>query len=129
MPTVDAIATVVEDMARTLDFYRLLGFDIPPSEDTSGYVTIDLGDRTRFSWSTEAVERCINPGWERPSVPGRMGITLRCSRPQAVDATFHAVIAAGHTAVVEPFDAPWGARHCRFLDPDGNTVDLFAPLP
>lgn len=129
MPTIDGIAAVVEDMARTLDFYRLLGFDIPSAADTSGYVSIDLGDTMHLTWNTEAVERSINPGWERPTAPGRMGITLRCARPAEVDAVFHTIVAAGHTGVLEPFDAPWGARHCRVLDPDGNAVDLFAPLP
>jgi catechol 2,3-dioxygenase-like lactoylglutathione lyase family enzyme len=133
MPTIDAIASVVEDMARTLDFYRLLGFDIPTSADTNGYVSIDLDGELHFAWNTEAAERSINPDWERPSVPssapGRMGITLRCADPAAVDALFRTVVEAGHTAVLEPFDAPWRARHCRVLDPDGNAVDLFAPLP
>jgi uncharacterized glyoxalase superfamily protein PhnB len=27
-----------------------------------------------------------------------------------------------------PFDAFWGQRYATVLDPDGNTVDLFAPL-
>lgn len=29
---------------------------------------------------------------------------------------------------VVPFDAPWGQRYATVLDPDGNGVDLFAPL-
>ena len=92
-------------------------------------VSIDVGENMRFSWNSEAIERSINPDWERPTVPGRIGIILRCAQPAEVDAVFHAVVAAGNTAVLEPFDAPWGARHCRVLDPDGNAVDLFAPLP
>ena len=28
-----------------------------------------------------------------------------------------------------PHDAGWGARVCRVLDPDGNTVELYAPWP
>lgn len=129
MATINTIASVVENMARTLDFYRLLGFDIPASADTDGYVSIDLDDELHFAWNTEAVERTINPDWERPTVPGNMGITLRCGDPAAVDTLFRTVVEAGHTAVLEPFDAPWGARHCRILDPDENAVDLFAPLP
>jgi len=129
MATIDAIASVVEDMARTLDFYRLLGFDIPTSANTNGYVSIDLEGELHLAWNTAAVERTINPDRERPTAPGSMGLTLRCADPASVDVLFRAVVEAGHTAVLEPFDAPWGARHCRVLDPDGNAVDLFAPFP
>ena len=127
MPRI-TIATVVEDMDRTLAFYRLLGFDIPPAVQTEGYVTIDLGDNLKFSWNTEEVERSFNPSWLPPTVPGRMGITLRCDSPAAVDETFHAIVEAGYAGSIEPFDATWGSRHCRVLDPDGNAIDLFSPL-
>jgi hypothetical protein len=29
---------------------------------------------------------------------------------------------------LNPYDAPWGQRYATVLDPDGNIVDLFAPL-
>lgn len=129
MPSIDAIATVVEDMGRTLGFYRLLGFVIPQEADTDGYVTIDMGNGIRFAWNTEEVERTFNPEWRAPSVAGRMGIAMRCRDVAEVDAVFAEVIGAGYEGSLEPFDAPWGSRHCRVLDPDGNAIDLFAPLP
>ena len=117
MATIDSISSVVEDMASTLDFYRLLGFDIPTAADRDGYVRIDLEGELNFAWNTAAVERTIDPDWERPTVSGRMGITLRCVDPAAVDALFRTVVGAGHAAVIEPFDAPWGARHSRGTRP------------
>ena len=129
MPKIHAFSAVVENMARSLDFYRLLGFDIKPSEDMRGYVMIDLEGDLHFAWNTEDVERSFNPGWEPSAGPGRIGVSLRCASPAIVDSTFRTIMDAGHTAVLEPFDAPWGARHCRVLDPDGNAIDLFAPLP
>lgn len=129
MPSIDAIATVVEDMGHTLGFYRLLGFAIPPEADTDGYVSIDLDNGMRFAWNTEEVEWSFNPGWQAPSVAGRMGIALRCRDAAEVDAIFAEVVGAGYEGGLEPFDAPWGSRHCRVLDPDGNAIDLFAPIP
>jgi catechol 2,3-dioxygenase-like lactoylglutathione lyase family enzyme len=129
VPHIDAVTTLVERMERTLQFYRLLGFDIPTTADAERYVTIDLGNGLRFEWTTEAVERSFNPDRQYPKIRGRMGITLRCAGAAEVDATFHTLVNAGHTAELEPFDAPWGSRHCRVLDPDDNAVDLFAPLP
>ena len=37
-------------------------------------------------------------------------------------------MAAGHRGHLEPFDAFWGQRYATVLDPDGNGVDLYAPL-
>jgi catechol 2,3-dioxygenase-like lactoylglutathione lyase family enzyme len=129
MPHIDAIATVVKNMGRTLDFYRFLGFEIPADADDEGYVTIDLGRGVRFAWNTEEIERSFNPGWETPPDAGRMGIALRCRNGPEVDAVYAEIVGAGYEGALAPFDAPWGSRHCRVLDPDGNAVDLFAPLP
>lgn len=129
MPRIDSIATIVENMRRTLGFYRLLGFEIPEEADHEGYVTIDLGYRVRFAWNTEEVERSFNPGLQAPPIAGRMGITLRCDDAAEVDAIYGEIVGAGYRGGLEPFDAPWGSRHCRILDPDGNAIDLFAPLP
>ena len=35
----------------------------------------------------------------------------------------------GGTGVLKPWDAFWGMRYAVVHDPDGNPVDLFAPLP
>jgi uncharacterized glyoxalase superfamily protein PhnB len=41
---------------------------------------------------------------------------------------FRKVVAAGFKAKKEPWDAFWGQRYASVVDPDGNSVDLFAPL-
>jgi uncharacterized glyoxalase superfamily protein PhnB len=58
-----------------------------------------------------------------------MGIALRCENGAEVDAAYARIVEAGYEGGLAPFDAPWSSRHCRVLDPDGNAVDLFAPLP
>jgi len=35
----------------------------------------------------------------------------------------------GYQGIHEPWDAPWGQRYATVLDPDGNAVDLYCPLP
>lgn len=129
MPVVHSVTCVVGDMCRTLDFYRLLGLEVDRSENTRGYVCLDLGGGLRITWSSQDVERSLHAAGDMPEGPGRMGIAFRCTNPEAVDALFERLVDAGHPTVLEPCDAPWGARHCRLLDPDGNPVDLFAPLP
>jgi uncharacterized glyoxalase superfamily protein PhnB len=45
-----------------------------------------------------------------------------------VDGLHDELVAAGQTSLRTPFDAFWGQRYATVLDPDGNAVDLFAPL-
>ncbi|MDJ0665449.1 MAG: VOC family protein [Acidimicrobiia bacterium] len=120
------IASVVDDMAATLGFYRQLGVSIPADADNDDHVVVDLGDGVRMSWNTVAAERTFNKEWQPPSIPGRMGVTLSYASPEQVDELHRILVEQGHSALLPPFDAPWGGRHCRMLDPDGNGVDLFA---
>lgn len=125
-----SIATVVDDMAATLAFYRTLGLGIPIDADADDYVVFEIGDGVRMSWNTASVERSFNPDWTPPSEPGRMGASFRYDSANEVDAAHEQLVSMGFESPLPPFDAPWGNRHCRMLDPDGNAVDLFAdPQP
>jgi uncharacterized glyoxalase superfamily protein PhnB len=44
-----------------------------------------------------------------------------------VDEKYAELAALGH-GYREPWDAVWGQRYAVVQDPDGNHVDLFAPL-
>lgn len=45
-----------------------------------------------------------------------------------MDAVYEGLLAAGYDGELKPWDAFWGQRYAVVLDPDGNGVDLFAPL-
>jgi uncharacterized glyoxalase superfamily protein PhnB len=45
-----------------------------------------------------------------------------------VNETYARVMGAGFTGRKEPYDAFWGQRYATVADPDGNVIDLFAPL-
>ena len=120
------IATVVDDMPRTLAFYRAVGIAIPAGADTDDYVVVHLQNGDRMSWNTVAVERSFNPDWAPPQEAGRLGLSFRLPSPADVDATHDRLVAMGFDTLLPPFDAPWDNRHCRMLDPDGNAIDLFA---
>ena len=120
MPHIAAFTIVVDDMCRSLEFYRRLGLDAPSSAEVQGFVVLPLGPDTHL-----AIKRSTT----RPDPLGRSTIGVRCADPVEVDAVYRVMVAAGHQGVVEPHDAPWGARTCTLLDPDGNPVEVFAPLP
>lgn len=92
------------------------------------HVESTLPNGLRLMWDSEELTRQIEPGWQKPSGQG-MGLAFLCDSPQEVDRTYSRVIEAGFAGHKEPWDAFWGQRYAQVTDPDGNKVDLFAPLP
>lgn len=127
MPKLDMIGIVVKNMPQSLAFYRLLGMDIPPEADEEGHVEVELEGGIRFAWDTREVVMSFSDAWVEP-VGHRMGIAFLCDSPEDVDARYRQIIASGYARVKEPWDAFWGQRYAQVSDPDGNVVDLFAPL-
>ena len=127
MPKFDAMGIVVEDMAKALAFYRLLGLSIPADLDAERHAEVELSGGFRLMFDTaELIDEFSS--YEPPA--GGRGIVLafRCASPAGVDEAYEAVTAAGYGSKVEPFDAFWGQRYATVLDPDGNPVDLYAAL-
>ena len=124
----DLIGLVVEDMGRSLAFYRKLGIDLPPDADTEPHVEATLPGGLRIAWDTVETVRSFDPGWTAPSGGHRVALAFACDSAADVDATYRALVDAGHAGHKEPWDAFWGQRYAIVLDPDGNSVDLFASL-
>jgi catechol 2,3-dioxygenase-like lactoylglutathione lyase family enzyme len=125
----DVVGIVVDDMARSLAFYRRLGFDLAPEADGEPHVEASLPGGLRIAWDTADTIRSFDPGWTPPAGGHRIGLAFACADPADVDATYRELLAAGHRGHLEPWDAFWGQRYATVLDPDGNSVDLFAALP
>lgn len=64
-------------------------------------------------------------GWER--VKGE-GFSINIGTDQDIDALAASIKAAGGTLAKEPYDAPWGARVMRLVDPDGYRIGISKPL-
>lgn len=128
-PQLDLIGIVVEDMARSLAFYRQLGVDVPVAADTEPHVEVTLTGGMRLAWDTLDTVRTFDPDHLAPSVNAGIGLAFRLDTPREVDATYEKLVAAGYHGHKPPWDAFWGQRYALIHDPDGNSVDLFAPLP
>lgn len=126
-PRLDLIGIIVQDMAAALAFYRRLGFDIPAEADDEGHVEATTGG-LRVAWDTVEVVHSFDPEWTPPVGGQRLGLAFLCDSPAEVDETYHGLIADGYQSRLEPWDAFWGQRYAVVRDPDGNPVDLFAPL-
>lgn len=124
--TLAAIGIVTDDMAESLRFYRVLGIEIPDPDGDHHAVVLPGG--LRLMWDTTKLIREIDPDWEEPTGQG-MALAFECADATDVDAVFGRLVEAGFGAKREPWDAFWGQRYAQVYDPDGNWVDLFAPLP
>jgi catechol 2,3-dioxygenase-like lactoylglutathione lyase family enzyme len=125
-PKLDFIGLVVEDLERSLAFYRRLGLDVPESGE--GHVEATLPNGLRIGWDTIETIRSFDPDWEPPSGGQQIGLAFLCDSPSEVDAAYAELSAAGQGGHKEPWDAFWGQRYAQVKDPDGNVLDLFAPL-
>ncbi|HEX2773014.1 MAG TPA: VOC family protein [Micromonosporaceae bacterium] len=127
-PHFDLIGIVVADMARSLQFYRRLGLDIAADADAAPHVEVTLPGGLRLAWDSVETIRSFDPQWQPPSGGHRVSLAFRCADPAAVDKTYESLTAAGYAGHLAPFDAVWGQRYAVLHDPDGNGVDLFAPI-
>jgi catechol 2,3-dioxygenase-like lactoylglutathione lyase family enzyme len=124
----DVIGLVVKDMARSLAFYRRLGLETPPEADQQPHVDATLPGGLRIAWDTVETIRSFDSEWSPPSGGGnRMSLAFRFETPAEVNAAYQELTAAGYEGHKAPWDAFWGQRYAEVRDPDGNTVDLFAP--
>jgi uncharacterized glyoxalase superfamily protein PhnB len=120
------VEIVAHDLARSLDFYRLLGLAVPDPQGP--HVEVALPGGNTLAFDTEETIAGMHPGWTPPDGRGRVAVAFGLAAPSAVDELFERLTAAGHPGTLKPFDAPWGQRYATVEDPDGTSVDLFAPL-
>ena len=125
MSTLDAIGIVSKDLGASVAFYRLLGLDVPdPSGD---HVEATLPNGLRLMLDDLKLVKQLDKEWTEPK-GHRMNLAFRCASPAEVDATHAKITAAGYASKSAPWDACWQQRYAQVVDPDGNVVDLFAPL-
>ncbi len=122
------IGIVTRDLAASLAFYRLLGLDIAEGADEESHVEITLQNGLRIAWDPVSTITSFDESWTAPTGSPRIALAFLCDTPSEVDATHDRLVAAGYHSHLAPWDAFWGQRYATVHDPDGNAVDLFAPL-
>jgi catechol 2,3-dioxygenase-like lactoylglutathione lyase family enzyme len=130
VPRLDVIGVIVSDLQRAVDFYSRLGVRFPEQIDPMGHghVEAPLPGGLRFTLDAEESIRSFNPSWSPASGGHRVAAAFLCASPAEVDRVYRELVELGAGGYKEPWDAFWGQRYAQVLDPDGNVVDLFAPL-
>ena len=127
MPELAAIGIVCRDVRASIRFYGLLGVTFGVPEGDGDHVEATLPSGIRLMLDDLALIRKLDPQWTEPR-GHRMALAFECTTSAEVDALHARIIAAGYASKTAPWDAFWGQRYASVIDPDGNPVDLFAPL-
>ena len=127
-PRFAVIGVVASDLAASLAFYRRIGLDFPDGAEEQPHVEAELPGGLVLALDTEETIRSFHSGWQPPAGGGRVGLAFRCDSPAEVDTVYEDLVGAGYHGELKPWDAFWGQRYATVHDPDGNGVDLFAPL-
>jgi uncharacterized glyoxalase superfamily protein PhnB len=127
MTKLHTIGIIAADMKKTLDFYRILGLEIPEGLEGEDNVDVKISDAITLGFLSEALARHADSKFQTP-VGQSMNLQFECSSASEVDATFQRLIDHQYEGYAEPWDAFWGQRFARIKDPDGRVVNLFAQL-
>ena len=123
----DLVGIVTRDMRASLAFYRKLGLVVPEGSEDEPHVEATTPGGLRVAWDTEELIGQIYPGYTAPAGGHGIFLAFLLPDPDGVEEKYAELAALGHGRH-EPWDAPWGQRYAVVADPDGNHVDLFAPL-
>ena len=123
-PRFTMIVLLIEDLPRSLAFYRRLGMEFPADADAKTDIGLDIGDGRTIIWTTtfEKYDR----EREAPSGSSRVMLEFFVEGNQAVDALFAELTRVGHHGRRAPFLTDFDAYMCMVDDPDGNTVLITA---
>lgn len=123
------VGVVVEDMAKSVEFYRRLGVDIPAGSETQQHVPIKMGEMTMF-----LTTKGLNARWDpaRKEITGegyRMILEFYLVTREALDAKYAEMLGYGYESHVTPYMTFFNTYFAMINDPDGNTILLSAEEP
>jgi catechol 2,3-dioxygenase-like lactoylglutathione lyase family enzyme len=120
---------IVGDMAASLEFYGRLGVRTPGGDSVAAsHVQLRMPGGFSLELDTAESAQLWHAGWRHDPAAVRVVLGFALPSPEAVDARYAELTAAGYVGRQPPFDAFWGARYAIVSDPDGNDVGLMGPI-
>lgn len=113
--SLSAVTLATHDMARTVRFYRALGFETHYGGEDAAF--------TSFAAGASFLNLIAVPADTPIAWWGRAIFHV-----DDVDAMHARALAAGFSPEFPPEDAPWGERYFHLVDPDGHEISFARPL-
>ncbi|HLZ72101.1 MAG TPA: VOC family protein [Dehalococcoidia bacterium] len=113
--SISALTLATHAMARSVAFYRALGFVLHYGGENASFSSFYVG--------TSHLNLIAVPPETRLSWWGRAVFYV-----SDVDAFHAGAVAAGLHPETAPADAPWGERFFHILDPDGHELSFAEPI-
>ncbi len=123
-PRFTMVVLLIEDLRRSIAFYRRLGVEFPPDADQRTDIQVPLGGDHELVLTTTFSEN--DPDRRPPTGGSRILLEFFVDGDAAVDAKFAELTAAGYHGRREPWLTSFGAYMGMVDDPDGNTVLITA---
>jgi catechol 2,3-dioxygenase-like lactoylglutathione lyase family enzyme len=106
-----AVTLATHDMARSVAFYAVLGFELKSGGPGAGFTSFYAGSGYLNLTAVGQAQRWS--GW------GRVIFYV-----DDVDALHERLVAAGLSPAFAPRDAAWGERYFHITDPDGHELSF-----
>ena len=119
-PRFTMVVLLIEDLPRSLAFYRRLGVEFPPEADQRVDVQVPIGDNHQLVLTTSFAQ--VDLDRQPPSGGSRVMLEFFVDGNDAVDAKYAELMETGYQSRRAPFTTYFGAYMCLVDDPDGNTV-------
>ncbi|MGH7859696.1 MAG: VOC family protein [Candidatus Binatia bacterium] len=113
--SISAVTLAVTDMARSVSFYRRLGFALRYGGGEAAFTSF-----------------CVGSGFLNLELSRSAALPQRWGRVvfhvSDVDSLYERALALGFAPGSPPRDAPWGERYFHLSDPDGHELSFARPL-
>lgn len=123
----NAVAVSSKDLKKTMEFYKLLGFEFSEIQEGEAHVE-SINDRQTVRLMIDSTALMKDLLGQEPIPGNHSSFAVQYDTPQEVDAVTEKIKSAGFTISKEAWDAFWGQRYAVVEDPDGYKVDLYAQL-
>ncbi len=123
----NAVGVASSNLTKTVEFYKLLGFDFPSLKGDDQYVESNdkKGSIKLMIDSFEMVKSILG---YLPKPSNHSNFAILYDNPTEIDEIITKLSQKDFTIIKKRWNAFWGQRYAIVQDPDGYKVDLYAYL-
>jgi uncharacterized glyoxalase superfamily protein PhnB len=128
---VGQVNLIVQDVARSVAFYRRLGLAVEAAsapEWSIHHASVVMANGVRLELDSVTFAQQWNPGMTGGAGSTGCVLFFTVQSPDKVDELFGRMASAGCPVQKSPEDAFWGARYAIIEDPDGNSIGIMSGM-